>query len=226
MFVFSSHAHAQGAIITWTGDSGYRTRISMTYDSLLTSVSATGSLLGVSDQGISSLIVSFYAPSSITPLYSITDISNSVPLYGWLNISFNTTSNSVVGSIDVGKDTFGEGLPGSSAGEYYLHGTITSPTLMDAGANLPLDTGGHFSVTIVPEPTTWSLCVIAAAAAIFFRLRMRPNTKDRLQNSVSIKIKDAKTVPLRPSRSLREKLIIQLCNRFSTSATASSIFTA
>ncbi len=184
ILTLSRHANAQGAIITWTGNSGYRTVISMTYNSLMPSVFASGALVyqGPTNQGITSLVVSFYSPSSpLHPLYSITDVSNSVALYGFLNISFNTTNSSLYGLIDVGKDTFGEGLPGSSAGEYYLHDTTTSPTLVDAYSGLQLDTGGSFNVTIVPEPAPCEL--VGVAGLLFFAFRLRGRHPMRVHRS-------------------------------------------
>ena len=178
VFTISSHANAQGAIITWTGNSGYSAQITMTYNSLFANVFATGgsTFPGLTNQGITSLVVSFFSPSSpLTPIYSVIDVSNSVVSYGFLNIAFDTTNSSLAGLIDVGKDTFAEGLPGSSAGEYYLHGAITSPTLMDAGANLQLDSGGSFNVTIVPEPETWEFFGAAGLVFFAFRLRGRPD---------------------------------------------------
>lgn len=173
-----SNADDRTAIITWTGNGGYRTEMTLTYDPLDASVFAGGDLgvQGPTNQGIASLDVNFFGPSSLQPLYSVTDVSNSVVLYRFLNISFDTSASSMSGSyIDVGKDTFGEGLPGSSQGEYYLHGLITSPTLVDAYSLLNLDSGGQFNVTVVPEPAICELLGIAGVGIYGFRLRDRSN---------------------------------------------------
>src|ERR1051326_5205447 len=119
------NADVRSAIINWLGDGGYRARITMSYDDSFAFVSAWGGTpFGgtPTNQGISSLSVAFYLPSSrgfpFPPAYSTQDISNSIPTYKFLNIGFDTVSRNLVGPLDVGRDSFAEGDPGSSAGQY------------------------------------------------------------------------------------------------------------
>src|SRR4029077_5923998 len=87
-----SHADVKEAIITWTGNAGYRARITMSYDAAFGSVAAWGGgpFGGTpTNQGISQLSVAFFSPS-LQPLFATNDISNSVSTYRFLNISFDT----------------------------------------------------------------------------------------------------------------------------------------
>src|SRR5439155_8662951 len=119
-----SKADVRDAIITWTGDAGYRARITMSYDDAFASVAAWGGgpFSGTpTNQGISQLSVEFFNPS-LQPIFSTNDISNSVSTYRFLSIGFDTGAKTLFGSLDVGKDSFAEGEPGSSAGQFYLNG--------------------------------------------------------------------------------------------------------
>jgi len=168
-----ANASPKDALITWIGNAGYRASILMTYDDSFPTVGAWGGGAPISgtptNQGISQLSASFYTPSSLTPVFSVNDISNSIINYKFLTLSFNTTTATLSGSFDVGKDSFAEGEPGSSAGQYYLLGP--SPSLIDSFLAQQVDSGGHFTVTIVPEPSAWSL-VLAGAVATFARARL------------------------------------------------------
>src|SRR6266404_1872451 len=117
LFMSRTDVGAQGAIINWQGNGGYRAQITMTYDASFALVSAQGGgpFGGVpTNQGINSLSVEFFLPSSLTPVYSTQNISNSIVTYKFLGISFDTVSRSLIGSLDIGRDSFAEGDPGSS----------------------------------------------------------------------------------------------------------------
>jgi hypothetical protein len=146
----------------------------MTYDSSLPVVSAIGGLqIGgtPTNQGISQLSVAFYTPLSLTPVYSTSDISNSVITYKLLSISFDTVSRTLFGFLDVGRDSFAEGDTGSSIGQFYLTG-VSSPALHDSFAAQVVDSGGQF--TTVPEPCGWMLGMIGFVTMVAFRSWSRP----------------------------------------------------
>jgi hypothetical protein len=176
-FATPSNAEVKDAIITWTGNAGYHVHISMTYDDSFATVGAWGappSSVGTpTNQGISRLSVDFYSPSSQRPVFSFDDISNGTINYRFLSIDFDTSSRTLFGSLDVGKDSFAEEeLPGSSAGQYYLHG-VSFPILVDSYLAQSVDSGGQFVVTVIPEPSTWCLCVAGLAVIIVFRITNR-----------------------------------------------------
>jgi len=158
-----ANAELRDAIISWTGDGGYSARITMSYDDSFTSVGAWGGGAPISgtptNQGISQLSVEFFNPS-LQPIYSTNEISNYSISYRFLSVSFDTDTKTLLGSLDVGKDSFAEGEPGSSAGQYYLKG-VSSPSLVDSFLAQAVDSGGLFTVTVIPEPSTLSLCVVA-----------------------------------------------------------------
>src|SRR5262245_36986000 len=111
--VYRGEADARDVMINWEGTGGYRAHISMTYDDAFGSVAAWGGgpiPFGGSptNQGISQLSVSFYAPLSQQPTFSAQDISDGVVLYRFLNISFDTSARTLFGLLDVGKDSFAE----------------------------------------------------------------------------------------------------------------------
>lgn len=173
LLICRSNAELREAIITWKGDAGYRARITMDYDDAFASVGAWGGgAFGgtATNQGIAQLSVAFFNPS-LQPVFSTNDISNGNVTYRFLNISFDTTTRSVFGFLDVGKDSFAEGEPGSSAGQYYLTG-VSLPTLHDSSLGQAVDSGGQFVVTIVPEPSCASLGVTAMIlVTLIFRLK-------------------------------------------------------
>lgn len=176
LFLGRADACAQGVIIDWQGNGGYRAKITMTYDASFALVSARGDgrpFMTPTNQGISSLSVQFFAPSSSTPLYSTQDISNSIVTYRFLIIDFDTTLKTLIGTLDVGRDSFAEG-GGSSSGQYHLLG-VASPQLMNSFTGLPIDSGGQFTVTVVPEPSTWAIGVIGLTAIASAR-HLRPKS--------------------------------------------------
>jgi hypothetical protein len=181
---FTSQASPQQAIITWRGDAGYRANITMSYDDAFASVGASGggSPGGTpTNQGITQLSVAFFSPS-LQPLFATNDIFNGVINYKFLSISFDTSAHTLLGFLDVGKDTFAEGGPGPFTPEYYLtyQAGVVLPMLHDAVLLQTVDSGGQFTVTIVPEPSMYSLCMTAVAACILIRSRrIRPRTVNR-----------------------------------------------
>jgi hypothetical protein len=166
LFMSQSDAEAQGAIIDWQGDEGYRARITMTYDASLPLVFARGGypLSSPTNHGITLLSVQFFPPSSSTPLYTTQNISNSVVTYKFLMLYLDTVSRNLTGSLDVGRDSFAENDPGSSLGQYHLNGPVSAPFLINSYTPFPpVDSGGQFTTTIVPEPSTWALGAIGFA---------------------------------------------------------------
>jgi hypothetical protein len=137
-------ADVGNALITWTGNAGYHVEINLSYDNTFALVHASGSppyspIVGT-NQGVVNLSVQFFDPSS-HPLFSVVDVTNSVVLYRFLDITLNTVSGTLQGSLDVGKDSFAEGEPVSGVGQYYLSGT----SLIDAGyirQPVRIDSGG------------------------------------------------------------------------------------
>jgi hypothetical protein len=97
-----------------------------------------GPFLPATNQGITELSVVFFRPNQ-TLLFFNRSISNSVVLYGFLSIGFDTTSETLVGHLNVGKDSFAEGEPGSSAGQFYLSSPPTQ--LIDSFTGQPVDSG-------------------------------------------------------------------------------------
>jgi hypothetical protein len=97
-------------------------------------------------------------------VFSVYDISNSVITYKFLGLNFNTATTSLFGGFDVGKDSFAEGETNSPVGQYYLLGP--NPALIDPSIGQAVDTGGQFTVTIVPEPAAWTLVLLPAVALI------------------------------------------------------------
>lgn len=79
-----------------------------------------------------------------------------------------------MGILDVGRDSFAEGDPGSSLGQYYLVG-ISSPSLINSATAQQVDSGGQFTITVVPEPSAWAL--VAVGFAILTARRFRPDTE-------------------------------------------------
>src|SRR5438270_2593531 len=162
-----SNASSSEAIITWTGNAGYRARINMTYDDAFASVGAWGGgpFGGTpTNQGVTQLSLTFFNPS-LQPIFSTNDISNSSINYRFLNVSFDTVSRTLLGGFDVGKDSFAEGEPGSSAGQFYLTG-VAFPALHDSFLAQQVDSGGQFTVTVVPEPSIWAFGLMAIAAFV------------------------------------------------------------
>jgi len=160
------------AIITWSGDAGYSAQINMSYDDSFAIVGAWGGgppFLGgtPTNQGISQLSVAFLAPS-LQPLFATNDIYNGTINYKFLSLSFDTVANTLFGSLDVGKDSFAEEEPGSSEGQFFLTG-VSFPTLHDSFLVQVVDSGGEFTVTVVPEPSTWSMSAAAVVAFVTFR---------------------------------------------------------
>src|SRR5690349_9939522 len=94
-------ATTKNAQITWTGNAGYHASVLMTYDDSFATVGAWGGrapIIGTpTDQGISQLAASFSTPSSLTPVFSISDISSSVITYKFLRLSFNAATTSLFG---------------------------------------------------------------------------------------------------------------------------------
>jgi hypothetical protein len=168
-----SNAAQQSVNINWLGNGGSRVLMSMSYDDAFPIVSALGDHYNggtATNVGISQLSLHFLVvPSALHPAYSVQDISNNVVMYRFLRFTFDTVSLTLSGQLDVGKDTFGEGLPGSSTGEYYLSGPVSSPSLVDPNTGQTLDSGGAFTITPVPEPSTWAL--VAAGLALMFLFR-------------------------------------------------------
>ena len=179
--IHCKHASATDAIINWLGDGGYRARITMNYDDSFATVLARGDLSfsgPLTNQGITQLSVSFFNPTSFQPIFSTQDVSNGIVTYRFLTIALDNVSRTLSGSLDVGRDSFAEGDPGSPAGQFYLVHT-SSTSLIDSFTGQPVDSGGQFTVTVVPEPSTWSLCVVAIAAGSALWGRKRPNEPDR-----------------------------------------------
>jgi hypothetical protein len=144
----------------------------MSYDDAFASVAAWGGGVGPfsgipTNQGIANLSVEFFTPS-LQPMFAVTDISSGISTYKFLSINFDTDAQTLFGSLDVGKDSFGEGEPGSPEGQFYLTG-VSFPQLHDPFLLQIVDSGGQFSVAVIPEPSTWSLCVVATVAFIFGR---------------------------------------------------------
>lgn len=176
--VHPPHANAADAIINWQGDAGYRARITMSCDDTYAAVLAKGDLSfngPLTNQGITQLAVSFFSPSSLQPVFSAQDISNSIVTYRFLAINLDTTSATLSGALDVGKDSFAEGEPGSSAGQFYLT-DYSAPSLIDSSTGQPVDSGGQFIVSIVPEPSALRLCPAALVVIIRSR-RLRARFK-------------------------------------------------
>ena len=174
-FLHHGRAAVQNALITWTGNAGYHASILMTYDDSFPTVGAWGGGAPISstptNQGIFQLSASFFTPSSQVPVFSVNDVSNSIINYKFLTLSFSTASTTLFGHFDVGKDSFAEGESGSSAGQYYLTLLGPSPTLIDPAIGAELDYGGHFLVTIVPEPSAWTLALVCPTVTILARRR-------------------------------------------------------
>jgi len=144
-FRFESGAAVRQVHFSWIGDGGYSAAIIMRYDDAFPFVSALGGgPFGgtATNQGIKELSVLFRGPAR-TLLFYPRCISNSVVTYRFLKIGFNTTSERLVGNLDVGKDSFAEGEPGSPVGQFYLLSSPASrPKLMDPSTGQPVDTGG------------------------------------------------------------------------------------
>src|SRR5882724_6277548 len=112
--VHRSPANAADAIINWLGDGGYRARITMSYDDAFATVLARGTLSfggPPTNQGITQLSVSFFKPSSLPPVFSTQDVSNSIVTYRFLTFAFDTAARTLSGEMDVGRDSFAEGDP-------------------------------------------------------------------------------------------------------------------
>jgi hypothetical protein len=173
---FTTKADFRNAIITWQGDFGYRARITITYDDSFSSVAAWGgglpSLGGVpTNQGIAQLSFAFFSPT-LQLLFATNDISGGQVTYRFLSINFDTTGQTLFGFFDVGKDSFAEGEPGSSSGQFYLTG-LSFPALHDSNLAQTVDSGGQFTVTVVPEPSSCSLCLAGMGLLWLWTARSR-----------------------------------------------------
>ena len=159
-----SGAAVKQVMFTWKGDAGYVARISMSYDDTFPFVSAWGGgpFLGTAtNQGISELSVTFLTATQ-TLLFSTSNVSNSVVTYRFLAIGFDTISETLVGQLDVGKDSFAEGEPGSSAGQFYL---VSSPSyLISSFTGQPVDSGGEIVVAGPAAHPRLSLSMEGAAS--------------------------------------------------------------
>ena len=203
LFVLQTNADAGTAIINWTGNAGYRAEMTMTFDDAFATVLARGDLSfsgPPTNQGITQLAINFYTPSSSLPIFSVNDVSNNVVTYRFLTIGLDIGAHSLFGNLDVGKDTFAEGGPGTSAHEFYLV-NAGSPRLFDTLGG-PGDSRGVFVVTIVPEPSTWTFCLAALVFGIASSRRTRP--KSGLLQSRLTCARPVQYIPVR-SRRYRSK---------------------
>lgn len=177
-----ANAIAGDVLITWTGTAGYSTHIFVNYDDSFAQVGAWGGGAGpysgvATNQGINQLTAQFYAPSSLDPFFVVDDVENGVIGYKFLQFTFNTATDTLEGYLDFGKDSFAEEDPESLPGECYLNGTPSFLTLHDSHLVTQLDSGGQFTVTPVPEPSTLGL--LTAGAGIHFLNRRKQGTRER-----------------------------------------------
>ena len=143
--LFECGAALRQTLFAWVGDGGYGARLSIRYDDSLAFVSASGGypFATATNQGITELSITFLRPNGLT-LFSHTNILNGVVRYGFLKIGLDTTSNNLLGVLDVGKDSFAEGEPGSPIGQFYLVSYPPSrPRLVDPSTLQTVDSGGE-----------------------------------------------------------------------------------
>jgi hypothetical protein len=133
----------------WLGDAGFSASGSFSYDE--TTAPAIFSESGEGPTNVlDSLTVSFFDPSN-SLLATFDNVVDGVSTYGFLGFNFDTTTQELFGSFDIGEDTL-TGTPG----EFYLFGTVGSGlTLFDAGNGTALDSNsGTITVAPVPEPSS------------------------------------------------------------------------
>ncbi|MEH2179212.1 PEP-CTERM sorting domain-containing protein [Nostoc sp.] len=95
-------AHAAEFNFNWKGDTGYSAKGSFNYDTTTAPsvISETG--LGAT-KNLQSLSISFFDPLS-NLINSFTPILSGVSYYGYLRFNFDSTTQKIFGSFDVGKD--------------------------------------------------------------------------------------------------------------------------
>jgi hypothetical protein len=112
-FVLVASAEATAVSFQWTGKTGYSAKGLFSYDppSVPKIISEKGA---GKTNGLQSLVVTFYAPSG-EPIGTYEDVVDGVAKGHYFEFNFNTTTQQVVGRVDLG---------GELAGEIYLKGTV------------------------------------------------------------------------------------------------------
>ncbi|MBE9106937.1 hypothetical protein IQ229_18995, partial [Nostoc cf. edaphicum LEGE 07299] len=102
-------AHAVEFNFNWKGDTGYSAKGSFNYDTT-TAPSVISEKGSGATKNLQSLSISFFDPLS-NLINSFTPVLSGISNYGFLRFNFDSTTEQIFGSFDVGKD---DGLPGDA----------------------------------------------------------------------------------------------------------------
>ncbi len=149
---YSSHAPAVSVLagvplrvyqMSWAGAADFRmvARFAFNPATAPAVINAVG--LGTNN-GLEFLEIVFINPAGAL-LQQVINVENGVSSYGFLNFTFDTTTESLAGFIDIGKD---DGLPG----DWFLSGdSLGVVSLVEVGGGT-FDSGGPIVVTLVTDP--------------------------------------------------------------------------
>lgn len=161
-------APSQAAPVTydysWSGGGGYKARGSFSYDAATAPIIVSESGAGATNN-LTSLSVAFFDPSNI-PLQSFNTVVGGVSNSGFFAFNFNTSTETLFGSLNVGGGTgvFGEQFFNGTIGGLLRLRQIDTPN-----PDILLDSQNLGSVSVqlssatVPEPSTLALVGLALA---------------------------------------------------------------
>lgn len=161
----SSHAALVSYNFAWNGDANYSLRGQFSYDAATAPATIIESGLGPTNH-LRSLSVSFFDPSN-SPLQSYATVVNGVSNSAFFAFNFDTTTESLFGSINIAGGTV-------AAGVQFFNGTVGGlvrlrENIDTFGNSQLLDSSnpGRISVTRsvqIPEPGSLALCLGALLA--------------------------------------------------------------